>query len=134
MIQWQNYKNNKIIINVLGESLVPDYINNIAVTNTANGKEVIARNTQISNALNCNILFITTQQENALLDISTMPSSNVLIVFEGDPMLSFPADVSFNTKITSSGDSILTYKINLNSIKSKNFKVSPDFIGYGLLQ
>ena len=97
------------------------------------GLDVFVREANQENMYKCNILFVTTEKENSLTDILAEPHNNVLIVFEGDNLLYFPVDISFKTVDTDAG-TYLNYVVNSNSIKTKNFQISPEIIGYAKIK
>jgi len=133
LLKWQNYPDNQFVINVYGTSNVTDFINNMALTNIAAGRKVIAREATQDNLSNCNILFITSDGIN---DFETIINSTtnlpVLIVTENRGYINSGADVEFGFKTISATDSVLSYRVNERSIKSKNIKISPDFMGYSI--
>ncbi len=133
LLNWSNYQNNIFIINVYGQSDVTDYINTLSFYNTSGGRQVQARQTSLINIANCNILFIPKGNISALDQIKKLLSGKqVLIVTESAGYTNSGADVSFSFKSVSAHDSVLSYNFNLNSIRSKNIKLSPEFIGFGM--
>lgn len=131
-IHFPNYDNNDVIINVLGESSVIDYINVLAKKNTVCGRKVIARQSNLTNAVSCNILFIPIQNTSLLSEISLMVNeSPVLVITEAAGYTNAGADISFERGHQLNSDSTMTYTYNINSIKTKKILVSVEFIGFG---
>jgi len=135
LLSWSNYQNDKFTINVYGQSVVTDYINTFSYDKTSGGRKVIAYQTTLDGIANCNILFVTNEHISQLDQINNLLiGKQVLIVTEATGYTNSGADVSFNFRRISAQDSVLTYSINLQSIRAKNIKVSSEFIGYGMMK
>ncbi len=133
VLAWTNYADNTFIINCAGQSKVMDLINHKALHIKTGGKKIIAREATQDNMFNCNILFIPEQQSNLLQEISSNPLSNtILIVTEQNSLVNQGADISFEYLKTSTTDSVLSYRFDIQKIKAKNIKMTPEFIGYGI--
>ena len=124
-----------VTVNILGETLVTDYLNTWAIQNEVAGHKLVAHKTSIENVSECNILFITKENTQLLSEVlSQSLNKSVIIVTEEPGMTSQGADISFLYNVTSTEDSTLTYTYNINSIQAKNINVAIEFIGYGVGQ
>lgn len=132
LMQWPQYDEGQVIVNVLGETVVSDYLNFMANENQVAGKKLQARQTNLDNSSYCNILFIPTQNTHLLPQVLEQTvNKSVLIITENPDLTEAGADVSFTKQYSPVGDSTLTYTFNLNSIKSKDIQVAIEFIGFG---
>lgn len=133
ILNWSEYQNNTFVINVYGQSSVTDYINTLSYKNTSGGHKITAKQVALNNILNCNILYIPKENTSQLGSVvSLLNGRQVLIVTEASGYTNSGADVSFSFKSVNVQDSVLSYDFNLQSIRAKNIKVSPEFIGYGM--
>ena len=133
LLSWNNYSDNLFVINCVGGTDVMDFINARAINIKTGGKKIIARETTIDNLYNCNILFIAEDKISELQNIIENPlSNNILVVTDMKNTIQQGADVSFEYSKISTTDSLLSYRINLQSIRNKNIKIAPEFIGYGI--
>lgn len=133
LLSWSEYPNNSFVINIYGQSSVSDYLNTLSYTNTSGGHKIIIKQVSLSNIPNCNILYIPNENTSQLGQItSILNGRQVLIVTEASGYTNSGADVSFSVKSVNSQDSVLSYDYNLQSIRSKSIKISPEFIGYGI--
>jgi YfiR/HmsC-like len=135
LMDWPQYEGNQVIVNVLGETVVLDYLNFMSQNNEVGGRKLVARQANLSNAVDCNILFVTADKTYMLPEINALAvNKNVLIITESPNMIYSGADVSFASTSSSTGESALAYIFNLSSIQEKNINVAIEFIGYGLHQ
>ncbi|MBN2890615.1 MAG: YfiR family protein [Bacteroidales bacterium] len=132
LMEWPQYEENQVVVHVLGESVVFDYLNYMSINSEVSGRKLIVRQSNLENAVNCNILFISEGNSYLLPEILGQSANKSVLIVTEKPGLTFQgADVSFSKKINSIGDSSLTYTYNLNTIKEKDIKVAIEFIGYG---
>lgn len=134
LLKWQDYYDNKIVIRVYGTNTITDFINVVGGNNFSSGRKVIVENTTLADIDKCNILFISANKLSELDDISVLLAGKpVLIISDKRGYLSSGADVEFDYKKMSDRDSILSYRLNISSIRSKDIKIAPDLIGYSNL-
>ncbi len=135
LMKWTEYKDNQVIVNVIGESLVLDYLNQLAYKNQVSGRKLLAKQSNFDNATDCNILFVTTANSYLVPALSQKcANTSVLIITEEEGLTNEGADISFDYKKISTGDSTLSYTYNFNSINQKRIAVAVEFFGYGLIQ
>ncbi|MEA3450268.1 MAG: YfiR family protein [Bacteroidota bacterium] len=135
LLSWSSYQNDDYKINVYGQSVITDFINTFSYDKTSGGRNVVASQSSLDNIGNCNVLFITNEKIGQLSQINNLlVGKQVLIVTEAAGYTNSGADVSFTYRIISQQDSVLVYSINLQSIRAKNIKISPEFIGYCMVK
>ena len=133
LMNWPQYEENQIVVNVLGETVVLDNLNFMSQGKEVGGRKLVAREANLSNAVDCNILFLTEDKTYMLPEINALAvNKNVLVITEASNMIYSGADVSFASTTSSNGDEALAYTFNLSSIQAKNINVAIEFIGYGL--
>lgn len=129
LIQWPDYPNNSIQINVYKESSVTDYLNYLSNKNQLPHK-VVTNNVEYPTY--CHIFFVPSAYfQDFLTKESILAGKPILIVSDyPNSIENNNIDVEFTYVIKNDNDKFLSYKINLNKIKSKSIKVCPEFIGY----
>lgn len=131
LLNWSQYYEGEVVVNVLGETPVFDYLNDLSDENMVSGRKLSINKTTTANETDCNILFLTKKNTYLLPDIvANSIGKSTLIVTEAPNMTNSGADVSFVKKYSSTGDLFLSYIYNLNSIHVKNIKIASEFIGY----
>jgi len=134
MLQWNNYSDEQIVINVYGSTTVTDYVNNLSVTNKVGGRKVVAREI-VNNIGICNMLYIPKNQINNLNSIiPQLQGKSILVISDARGYLNVGVDVEFGYKHINSTDSIVSYKYNPTTIKQKDIKIGPYFTGYSIIE
>ena len=132
LLNWSQYYEGQVVVNVLGETPVFDYLNVLSNKNSVSGRKLVTNRITRTNQIDCNILYLSENNTHLLSEIiANSKNKSVLIITETPRMTGLGADVSFAKKFSAVGDSVLTYTYNLESIKSKNIKIAIEFIGYG---